>query len=509
MSTGEVFTMGFNTYGQLGLAIEDEKKVIDTPTRVGEIRNALEVRCGGCHCLVRTHSGQVFGWGRNDQGQLGLGDFVNRHSPVALEVPEGLVVQGIACGDYHTLILANDGTVHGCGSGRHGQLGTPATPVEMTHTLTFIPGLPSVRSISAGGGYNNAHSIAVTLHGVYGWGSNSSGQLGLPSSVPLYTVPTLIPNLACHPAQTIVQCGWLHTAVYEPVIEVGVGQSYIPGLGTLQIPCDALVVIWAYLTNDNPKMLLDIGLISSAMHQSTSDDRVWETIFAQRYPTLYKTRYIGTEPVNGWKALMKHETVTNRVGHAPTGNESALTMATKPIINYFKRMFGKRKEFRTLMVGLDAAGKTTILYRLKLGEVVTTIPTIGFNVETLEYSGNSFTCWDVGGPDKLRPLWRHYFTNTNALINVVDSHDIDRISYAADELAKMLREDELRDCVVLVFANKQDLPGALSAQELTGRMGLPTLCRNHRWYVVACCATSGEGLYEGLEWLNENAKTSK
>ena len=111
-------------------------------------------------------------------------------------------------------------------------------------------------------------------------------------------------------------------------------------------------------------------------------------------------------------------------------------------------------------VGLDAAGKTTILYKLKLGEIVTTIPTIGFNVETVEYKNISFTVWDVGGQDKIRPLWRHYFQNTQGLIFVVDSNDRDRVSEARDELHRMLNEDELRDAVLLVFANKQDLPNA-------------------------------------------------
>ena len=101
---------------------------------------------------------------------------------------------------------------------------------------------------------------------------------------------------------------------------------------------------------------------------------------------------------------------------------------------------------RLCMVGLDAAGKTTILYKLKLGEVVTTIPTIGFNVETVEYKNISFTVWDVGGQDKIRPLWRHYYTNTQGLIFVVDSNDRDRIGEAHDELHRMLAEDELRRC---------------------------------------------------------------
>ena len=112
------------------------------------------------------------------------------------------------------------------------------------------------------------------------------------------------------------------------------------------------------------------------------------------------------------------------------------------------------------MVGLDAAGKTTILYKLKLGEVVTTIPTIGFNVETVEYKNISFTVWDVGGQEKLRPLWRHYYQNTNGIIFVVDSNDRDRLDdskgyehSAKEELHHMLASDELRDAKLLVFAN--------------------------------------------------------
>merc|ERR1719443_2241217 len=117
----------------------------------------------------------------------------------------------------------------------------------------------------------------------------------------------------------------------------------------------------------------------------------------------------------------------------------------------WQRMFSK-KEMRILMVGLDAAGKTTILYKLKLGEILTTIPTIGFNVETVEYKNIRFTVWDIGGQDKIRKLWRHYYQNTQGLIFVIDSNDRDRIEDAREELMKMLSEDEMRDAVVLCFA---------------------------------------------------------
>jgi ADP-ribosylation factor protein 1 len=159
------------------------------------------------------------------------------------------------------------------------------------------------------------------------------------------------------------------------------------------------------------------------------------------------------------------------------------------------------KDRRILLVGLDAAGKTTILYKLQLGEVVTTIPTIGFNVETVEYKNISFTVWDVGGQDKIRPLWRHYYQNTQGLIFVVDSNDRDRVDAARDEMHRMLNEDELRDAILLVFANKQDLPNAMSAAEMTDKLGLNGL-RHRQWYIQACCATTGDGLYEGLDWLS-------
>ena len=170
------------------------------------------------------------------------------------------------------------------------------------------------------------------------------------------------------------------------------------------------------------------------------------------------------------------------------------------ITKLFDRFFGK-KEMRILMLGLDAAGKTTILYKLKLGEVVSSVPTIGFNVETVEYKNIKFTVWDVGGQDKIRLLWRHYFQNTQGLIFVVDSSDKERVELAKEELQRMLGEEELRDAVVLVFANKQDL-GVMSVAEVTEKLGLHTL-RGREWYIQGTCAMTGDGLYEGLDWLSK------
>eukprot|EP01084_Bolivina_argentea_P073975 134209_1 len=168
----------------------------------------------------------------------------------------------------------------------------------------------------------------------------------------------------------------------------------------------------------------------------------------------------------------------------------------------FTKMFDKfmpKQETRILMIGLDAAGKTTILYKLKLNEVVTTIPTIGFNVETVEYKNINFTVWDVGGQHKIRPLWRHYYANTQAVIFVVDSNDVERVDgtgagpsldmedTAKQELHRVLADDELKDAAVLVFANKQDLPNAMTAAEVTEKLGLHNL-RHRQWFIQSACA---------------------
>jgi ADP-ribosylation factor protein 1 len=145
----------------------------------------------------------------------------------------------------------------------------------------------------------------------------------------------------------------------------------------------------------------------------------------------------------------------------------------------------------------------------------------------VEYKNICFTVWDVGGQDKIRPLWRHCmflppprsparllivaradFQNTQGIIFVVDSNDRERISEAREELQRMLNEDELRDAMLLVFANKQDLPNAMNVAEITDKLGLHSL-RQRIWYIQAACATSGDGLYEGLEWLSKAVQQQK
>ncbi|KAJ9294036.1 hypothetical protein DTO271G3_7164 [Paecilomyces variotii] len=169
------------------------------------------------------------------------------------------------------------------------------------------------------------------------------------------------------------------------------------------------------------------------------------------------------------------------------------------------KIFGS-KEMRILMLGLDAAGKTTILYKLKLNQDVTTIPTVGFNVESVTYKNVKFNVWDVGGQDKIRPLWRHYYSGTQGLIFVVDSSDTARMEEARSELHKIINDREMKDALLLVFANKQDIEGHMSPEDVTNALQLTKL-KDKLWYVVPSVATQGTGIFEGLAWLSNNVKT--
>ena len=171
--------------------------------------------------------------------------------------------------------------------------------------------------------------------------------------------------------------------------------------------------------------------------------------------------------------------------------------------NIFRKLFdsfSSKKEKSILMVGLDGAGKTTLLYKLKLSETVNTIPTIGFNVEVVNYKNVNFTVWDLGGQDKIRKLWKHYYKNTNALIYVIDSNDNGRIEECKKEFQHLLNCIELESIPVLIYANKQDLPNAQKVYKIAENIELNKV-KTHPYYIQPCNALNGNGIYEGLEWL--------
>lgn len=167
----------------------------------------------------------------------------------------------------------------------------------------------------------------------------------------------------------------------------------------------------------------------------------------------------------------------------------------------------KLDNVHVVMLGLDSAGKSTVLYRLKFDQYMNTVPTVGFNCEKVKGTlgkakGVSFMIWDVGGQDKVRPLWRSYTRNTDGIVFVVDSVDMDRMEEARIELIQTVRNCESAGVPILVLANKQDLPGARDHAEVEKLLNLQELSATHNtWKVHSTCAVTGEGLDEGLESL--------
>ena len=171
---------------------------------------------------------------------------------------------------------------------------------------------------------------------------------------------------------------------------------------------------------------------------------------------------------------------------------------------------GHSTDVRVLIAGLDSAGKTTILFKLhrgekRKGEHISTIPTMDFNVMQWKYKGKTFGVWDVGGQDAIRPLWRHHLTGTQGLVYVIDSNDSERVKKAAEELHKIMLDHAMRNACLLVYANKADLPHALTPDQVRDQLQLEALGAR-AWHVQPSCATTGEGLWQGLKWLAANVK---
>eukprot|EP01084_Bolivina_argentea_P175254 303535_1 len=174
-----------------------------------------------------------------------------------------------------------------------------------------------------------------------------------------------------------------------------------------------------------------------------------------------------------------------------------------------------KNEKKLIMTGLDCAGKTTLLYKFckqkLLGKLkpVQTIPTIGFSVENMQFENFDITCWDSGGSEKIRPLWKHYYKNTNCLIWVIDSNDRKRILYennleyakysSYNELHRLVSEPEFKNCIVLILANKNDIKTAMNVNEIAEIMELNTI--KQQWLIYSVSVVNDAGILEAINWM--------
>ena len=161
------------------------------------------------------------------------------------------------------------------------------------------------------------------------------------------------------------------------------------------------------------------------------------------------------------------------------------------------------REKKILFLGLDNAGKTTILYNLKLHEITTvTVPTIGFNVEEVQLTDNiKITIWDIGGQDKIRFHWRHYYGGTDAVIFIIDSADRDRFHTVRKEIENLLKEPELAKIPFMLLCNKQDLPHHRTAHEIAKDLRVTELFADRPFLIKGVVAS--EIKIDNFKWLAE------
>jgi len=156
---------------------------------------------------------------------------------------------------------------------------------------------------------------------------------------------------------------------------------------------------------------------------------------------------------------------------------------------------------RILVLGLDNAGKTTIVKKFN-GEPIDTIaPTLGFNIKTLEYKSCQLNVWDIGGQTTIRSYWRNYFEQTDGIIWVIDSCDRRRLTQCKEELYELLKQEKLAGASLLIFANKQDVKGAMKIKEIAKLLEVTSFDKTRHWRIQSCSAVRGSGLLKGIDWL--------
>ena len=175
-----------------------------------------------------------------------------------------------------------------------------------------------------------------------------------------------------------------------------------------------------------------------------------------------------------------------------------------------------KEEVHILVIGLDRAGKTRLLDRIRLLftglstlENGHTLPTVGLNIARFDLKNVPLVFWDLGGQAQLRSIWEKYYGESHALVFVVDASDHARLAEAKGVLEKLMGNAELQGAPLLVLANKQDLPGAMAAVEVRDRMGLSRFSRERAVDVRPCSAVNGEGLEDATSWLAGEVKHSR
>ncbi|MEA2070504.1 MAG: Arf family protein [Asgard group archaeon] len=173
-------------------------------------------------------------------------------------------------------------------------------------------------------------------------------------------------------------------------------------------------------------------------------------------------------------------------------------------MSFLARLFRKKKQFKIAVIGLDSAGKTTMLNYLKFEKNVETLPTIGVNVEVLKRENINLSIFDLGGQRHFRNLWPTLMKGASAIIFVIDSADPDRFEEAKNELWSVLLDPQFAEAPLLVVANKQDKENAQSVSTIVEYFNLdnPNQIGNRSWHIQPTIALTGEGVEEAIKWIS-------
>lgn len=176
------------------------------------------------------------------------------------------------------------------------------------------------------------------------------------------------------------------------------------------------------------------------------------------------------------------------------------------LLDYLRKLKkAPTREVKMLILGLDNAGKTTILKKMADEDISQISPTKGFNVKQVNSKGFNLNLWDIGGQKAIRPYWQHYFDEVDVLVYVIDSTDQKRFEETGTELMELLAEEKLKGTPVLIYANKQDLETAAKASDIAEGLEL-TEIRGRQWQIQPCSGLTGEGVQDGLTWVFTNMK---
>ncbi|KAJ5078411.1 adp ribosylation factor-related [Anaeramoeba ignava] len=487
---GNLFSWGENSNGQLGHGDDIPR---DKPTLIEKLKESvMKISGGAFHFVALTKNHEIFVCGKNKNGQLGLGDFEDRKFPEKINFIEkfGLIIQ-IVCGDEQTVILNEKGEVN------------------------------AISKIFASGGYGGSYIICVDINGRgYSVGSNSFWSIrnwNLKFKNQIETTTQKIDfndNIVIHDCA----CGWIHSCFVvsqipqenETVLIENIDnqEDFIreeqkrisESLGDFEVlPIELIYEIFSYLEIDS---LVRLSFTSSEMNFLSSYDWIWKSIFERNCRSISKRqqnilnnpRRINTKYK---QAYMERVVIDGDAIFHP----SAIAIGKEEDIPK-KPFWKKKKEIKILMQGLDASGKTAMLYNIKLKEIVTTIPTVGFNVEVVELPDfyHKLMLWDVGGADRVRRLWRHYIP-VFAMIIVIDSNgDEDRMEQAKEEMLERMNDPVTKNCIFLIFCSKQDLPYAKNTLKVVKMLGLDEV--DKCWAAFPCSAYLRSSLIRGLRWLD-------